>query len=301
MIRFTFLLFTLLISGVAPAADTILFHNGKEMECHILEYSKERFRILTTDGKTYEGKASKVKSIQFAEPPLVEEPSPKKEINFQIEGIAFPFCETKEQKEDLKQFAQETFDRSIEKIVFHSSHPGGGRYVRVRFRRIHLWGPYYEAAWASVQHIDNPPNWVKKDSEGNVLWGPKKDDVVSGPWFTDKRIERSLTVKYELNESILYLRPPAKEVSYHQILSLLLAIEAKEIVIPEPRPVMIKEDAKELSINISEVRIRGMNLKEGKLQVEIRTHATGRISGDIFIFELREGKWIVIAKGGWVW
>ncbi len=297
IIRSTILLFTLLINRITAAADTILFHNGREMECHILEYSKERFRIQTTEGKIYEGEASKVKSIQFAHPPPVEGPSPDKEFDFTIEGLKFPFCDTEEQKKELCRFAMETFDRSIEKIVFHTMHPGGGSYITVRFKKTHLGGPYYESSWASVQHIDNPPNWAEKDSEGKVLWGPKKNHVFSGPWFADKRIEHSLIVKYELKETEIYLNPPGKEASYDQILSLLLAIEAKEIVIPEPRPAMIGEDEKELPININELWIGSMNLKDGKLQVEIMT---GTHSGETYIFELRDGKWIVISIGRWV-
>jgi hypothetical protein len=292
---------TLLIFLLAASAhgyDKMTLKNGKVVECYVLELSGGRFKIQNSNGEVIEGSASFVESIAFeahARKDNVDAGQITEASAIKFTGSLGPAGETPVQKAELARFAGEVFQRPIRSIAFFRSG------ALVHFERVQIEGAYYESACGVIQHKDLPPNRPPKDKEGNVLWGPQENDAVSGPWFTDRKVEKKLVVRYALKGAEIFLGAPDRLGSHDMYHNLLLSIEAENFKVAEElierHPPAGKEGFPGINVEkIIEIETTEM---EGKPLYNVRTSWESRSSGDLFIFERRDSGFRLISIGGW--
>ena len=293
-------LFLGMFAWTAFSSDVVTLKSGKVIECHVLEYSAEQFKVVDTKGKTTTGNASAVESIVF-EPPQEKEKADsdpvEEEPNIEVVGSFGGICETPEQKAELTRFAVATFDRPIKSIGLVHYHPGGHREVRVNFERVKIQGDYYSSPSAVICHTKLLPSWAARDKDGNVTWDPKKSVAVSGPWFTDKKIKINLRVRYRLKSMAKYLGSPDRLGSYDAIHKLLLSIEAKDYEIPEDS--IASRLGKHIHIQLEEIISISTEKEEGRVLYRVKTRS-GSLTGEIFTFERRDNTFALVGVGMWV-
>ena len=293
-----------MFAWTALSSDVVTLKSGKVIECHVLEYSAEQFKVVDTKGKTTTGNASAVESIVF-EPPQEKEKADsdpvEEEPNIEVIGSIGGICETPEQKAELTRFAVATFERPIKSIVLVHYHPGDGREVRVNLKRVKIQGEYYSSPSAVIYHTKLPPSWATRDKDGNVTWDPKKSVAVSGPWFTDKKIEITLRVRYLLKSMEKYLGLPDRLGSYDSIHRLLLSVEARDYQVKEgvfPGRPATGEDV-DLGIDVAKIIDVETEEKDGRLIYTVVT-STGSLNGKTYGFELHDGGFRLVFMGFWV-
>ena len=288
-----------MFAWTAFSSDVVTLKSGKVIECHVLEYSAEQFKVVDTKGKTTTGNASAVESIVF-EPPQEKEKADsdpvEEEPKIEVVGSFWGICETPEQKAELTRFAVATFDRPIKSIELVHYHPGDHREVRVNFERVKIQGDYYSSPSAVIYHTKLLPSWAARDKGGNVTWDPKKSVAVSGPWFTEKTININLRVRYRLKSMNKYLGLPDRLGSYDAIHKLLLSIEAKDYEIGEH--FIAARLGKH--IQLQEIIRISTEKEKGKVLYRVETRSGESLTGKIFTFERRDNTFALVGVGMWV-
>jgi hypothetical protein len=226
----------------------------------------------------------------------------------EITGSLDGACETREQRSALIDFAKKVFNRPIESIHLTTrwGHPLDKSVAAVTFRRRPLGGNYYGFSRAVIFHKECPPRRLRE----GAVWEPRPNDVVSGPWFTDKKIERRCIVRYTLRESEVYLGPPDRRVSYNDIQQLLLSIEARDYEIAEPTSTRIDNGDGTESVSMSgfigkeppDIDAIGSIMieeKDGKLIYAVWTRDRP-LGGQTYLFERNDEGFILVSTGMWM-
>ncbi len=309
--KHTSILFLLLYAGFVYASDVVFFKNGEKLECQVLEFNNGRLTVRDADGEIIEGPVASIKSISFETVSRQDErtqSSANKQteegvIDFEVTGSLGPACETPEQKNALARFAATTFQRPIKTIHLTTcwGHPADRALAIVNFKRSKLQGEYFESSRAYIHHKKIPPKWAKEDRDGNIIWGPKEGDAVSGPWFTDRKVERNVVVRYALKGKEKFLGVPDRLGSYDTLHRLLLSIEARDFKIKEEffPGLPVPGGDNDLGIDVEKIIDIETEGKDGKLIYTVVT-STGSLTGKRYGFELHDGGFLLVFMGFWV-
>jgi hypothetical protein len=247
-----------------------------------------------------------VQSIDFESHPQKKNADPahiKEEPAIEVTGSLGPACETPVQKAELVRFAGAAFERPIQSITLFRTwmHPSDQTLAKVNFKHRKIQEPYYESSYGLVYHKDLLPKWPPTDKDGNVMWGPKENDAVSGPWFTDSKIESGLVVRYQLNGTEIFLGVPNPLGSTDTIRKLLLSIEGENYHVEDSLLPRVARGGEEGDREIDVKKILDIRIEEvdGKLRYEVQT-SSGTLSGEIYIFIQIDGGFRLVGMGHWV-